>query len=570
MGSELGITPDSKPQADYSPVSIWWACWAAVWTFAVALGMAYLIVHRDMPTLRIRGLGLSLSAVVLLHLYWGCVQFGTMIGAIMPGDAQYWVMGIYLPWGISLFHASNSRFLHVAKHQKQYAHHDSRQLEAVPNAPAKGGGLINRFRRLEYTKKILVILGIVIPIQLFITILMWLISRKWHSSWGIPGTEVHGTPMEQATEMGRGWEWWPSVAGQLFWSWVVAPIVLWKSRHIHDTQGWRVQTIGCAIASLPATPMWLIGLYVDGMQKVNQYWIPPQWICLSIIFIEIFTVFLPCWEVMRSKTLRKETLDAIAQWEEKKASSPEGRSLGSISTMVDSMMSGWKSTNGSVETSTSNRESILTMGALEHVLARNPGPLQKFSALNDFSGENVAFLTSVAEWKSSFPKGCSDPTAAQDENCRTLIRERFNRALRIYARFISVRHAEFPVNISSQDLRKLESIFDQAASTLYTVEGEGEVDPATPFENPGSYPMKSPLSPAFPDSAKHPTTSSESLISDRVQYWGDVPEDFGPNVFDNAEESIKYLVLTNTWPKFVRNRRGSTDSSDTARNGDAV
>lgn len=30
-------------------------------------------------------------------------------------------------------------------------------------------------------------------------------------------------------------------------------------------------------ASLHAAPMWLIALYVPGMQPVNQYWVPPQW-----------------------------------------------------------------------------------------------------------------------------------------------------------------------------------------------------------------------------------------------------------------------------------------------------
>jgi hypothetical protein len=52
-------------------------------------------------------------------------------------------------------------------------------------------------------------------------------------------------------------------------------------------------------------------------------------------------------------------------------------------------------------------------------------------------------------------------------------------------------------------------------------------------------------------------------IHDRVQYWGDVPESFGPNVFDDTQESIKYLVLTNTWPKFVKNRTASIDSGRT-------
>lgn len=84
--------------------------------------------------------------------------------------------------------------------------------------------------------------------QLFLTILMWLISRKWHSGWGIPGTEVYGTEMEQRMEMGRGWEWWPGIFWQFVWAWIIAPCVLWQSRNINDTHGWRLQTIGCAVA----------------------------------------------------------------------------------------------------------------------------------------------------------------------------------------------------------------------------------------------------------------------------------------------------------------------------------
>ena len=37
---------------------------------------------------------------------------------------------------------------------------------------------------------------------------MFLISRKFHSGWGISGTEVTGTAMEQKAEQGRGWEWY--------------------------------------------------------------------------------------------------------------------------------------------------------------------------------------------------------------------------------------------------------------------------------------------------------------------------------------------------------------------------
>lgn len=39
---------------------------------------------------------------------------------------------------------------------------------------------------------------------------MWAISRKYHPSFGIPGTGVHGSPMEVKVQQGRGWEWYVS------------------------------------------------------------------------------------------------------------------------------------------------------------------------------------------------------------------------------------------------------------------------------------------------------------------------------------------------------------------------
>jgi hypothetical protein len=52
-----------------------------------------------------------------------------------------------------------------------------------------------------------------------------------------------------------------------------------------------------------------------------------------------------------------------------------------------------------------------------------------------------------------------------------------------------------------------------------------------------------------------------------VQYWGDIPADFDSSIFDAAEASIKYLVLTNTWPKFIKDRRNSIGSFETLNVG---
>ena len=36
---------------------------------------------------------------------------------------------------------------------------------------------------------------------------MFLVSRKFHNSFGIDGTEVHGTPSQQMAQGRKGWEW---------------------------------------------------------------------------------------------------------------------------------------------------------------------------------------------------------------------------------------------------------------------------------------------------------------------------------------------------------------------------
>ncbi|KDN72134.1 hypothetical protein CSUB01_11272 [Colletotrichum sublineola] len=563
MDSETESAP-AAPSFNTEPAAIFFLVWAGVWTVALLCGMAFLFSHRNMSFLRIRGLFLSFAAVTMLHLWWTAVQITLSIGQFMPDGAEFWIMSLYLPFGIALFHGSNSRFLHIAKAQRKYAEKplwapSMSQPQQSPACNCRDRTIAGRLRKLDYTTKMLAVVSTGMAVQLLLTVVMYLVSRKYHPWFGAPGTEVKGTPMQKKVEMGRGWEYWPSVFWQFVWAWIVAPVILWESRRIRDTQGWRLQTIACCTASLHATPLWLVALYVPGMAPVNRYFIAPQWICLSIIFIEIFTIFIPCWQVLKHKSLQKETLEAIASWEAKNKARNGRDSIFTDSTKVGSHDSiTWQSLV-QLEKNTSQTESVYTMGALEYILDKNPEPLRQFSALRDFSGENIAFLSAVTEWKASIPR-----TADSQEKSSELTRERFNRALRIYTEFISPYHAEFQINIASQDLKRLEKVFGNAARILHGYRTERFMDPVVPFEDV----------PCSQDSASDGSErniltryGSGERITDRVQYWGDIPEEFNARVFDDAEASIKYLVLTNTWPKFVKERRyslGSEDSGETA------
>lgn len=314
--------------------------------------------------------------------------------------------------------------------------------------------------------------------------------------------------------------------------------------------GWRTQTIACCICSLHAAPMFLIASYVPAFQKVNAYFTPSQWlvspVCcqtnishqqkhrihLSTTMYEIFTVFVPIFEIVKMWILNKKAADSSARC-----------SSDSPSIRVRTPGSGeWKNTSSSTLAEkgqasvylgecTSGR--MFAMDALEHALATSPEPLQDFAAYNDFSGENIAFLTSTASWKSSW----SEKPDQEDQ-----VRGAYNHALWIYTTFISPRDAEFPLNISSQALKQLQTVFEKPARILC---GEGSVNPATPFEGENN------------------STLSSQVVGFQVQYTGEIPDGFNMAVFDGVQDHVKHLVLTNTWPKFIESmRRRSSDSLD--------
>ncbi|KAG6064117.1 hypothetical protein E4U32_000537 [Claviceps aff. humidiphila group G2b] len=534
MGSELGITPSTKPKARLDTLGIFWLALSATWTVILFGAMLFLWWKRDVSVLRVRGLGLSLTAISILHCFWLCVTTGYVYAPLMPEVYEFWIMSIWVPFGFALFHASNTRFLYVTSAQKKYIQKPV-ETRSDDQRPRIRKTIAARWRMLPYTTKVLAVVGLGMFFHLLLTVFVFLVSRKFHSTWGIPGTEVSGTWMEQKYEQGRGWEWWPSIVWQMFWAWIVAPVILWRSRGLPNIQGWRTQTIACCISGLHAAPMWLIALYAPGMTEVNNYFIPPQWIALSIMMLEVFTVFIPLWEACKQDSLSRETLASINRWEARqKMAQHSGKSIGSSTSGSSGAVSWTGSKNGSVSTSGT---SILTMDALEHTLAVNPEPLQEFSAVSDFSGENIAFLTRVRQWRAqhTFGTGTGTGTAktakCESDSAITLVvsRESYESALLIYIDFICPISAEFQVNLSSRDFKKLRSIFSDAARMVTS--GRSHHDPVTPFAD-------SPMRP-----------EEDTAL---VRYMGPIPDEFSDSIFDEAELSIKYLVLTNTWPKFIK------------------
>ncbi|KAG6289563.1 hypothetical protein E4U46_002475 [Claviceps purpurea] len=535
--------PPTPPKFD--PVGTFYIAFGASWTLLVVAGMLFCALNHDNPVLKIRCIPLSFGAIILLHSYWILAQVTYSVGMSMPivlaYDIQYFFMGVYYPLGMALFHASNLRFLRIAKLQRHFARSEVRGREER----SREGGVLSGFRRVrgwEYTAQVMFWVGLGISVQILLTIVMWLACKKYHPSFGMPGTEIKGSTFpEQLVDLGRGWEWWPSLLWQLVWTWIVAPYLIWQSWDIRDTMGWRTQTIACCTASLHAVPMFLIASYVPAFQKVNVYFAPSQWIHLSIMVFEIFALFVPAYLVIRSWSTVRRVNTSNDRW--------EVDSMKSTSDVSSSIVADWKSSSTSIsekeppdffEQDLGDR--FLTMAALDYLLRNNPTPLQNFSAMHDFSGENIAFLTRAARFKASWPVM---PSGAQ-------VLDVYNEALGIYTDFISTKDAEFPLNLASRDLKAQEDIFEYAARSLM---GGSDANPATPFD------VEAPRGGFLGNSS----TASDIFLL--VQYRGPVPDAFSLDVFDQIESHVKYLVLTNTWPKFVgemraRRREGGLNCSE--------
>lgn len=158
--------PTSPPNWDR--VGVFYISWCVSWTTLLLAGMIFCLVNRHNPVLRFRGLPLSFSAIALLHVYWILGQITYPIGGtmhmVLAYDIQYFGMGVYFPLGIALFHASNHRFLHIAKLQKQFVHPELRTEHGCNGADSSW---LCRLRNIKYTTKISLFVGIGMVFQVY-------------------------------------------------------------------------------------------------------------------------------------------------------------------------------------------------------------------------------------------------------------------------------------------------------------------------------------------------------------------------------------------------------------------
>jgi hypothetical protein len=178
-----------------------------------------------------------------------------------------------------------------------------------------------------------------------------------------------------------------------------------------------------------------------------------------------------------------------------------------------------------------------SMQALEFSIEHSIDSLIEWTASREFTAENTIFLREVRNFKKKWSSLRTVTTAQR--------RQMHNEASLIFFTLINPFTAEAPINIEYKIFKKLQRQFEGIEYDPYMPQSRSSSNlmSPTPRDNvvcPWENTLDRPAS--FESSSSASSTASTRSI---------VPSEFTDGVFDSAFESIKYLVFTNTWPRYV-------------------
>lgn len=267
--------------------------------------------------------------------------------------------------------------------------------------------------------------------------------------------------------------------------------------------------------------------------------------------MQAVTIFFPIFESYKIRAAARSIPSELEEWEEENTASTLASNPGNRAKR--------SSDEKSAHSSTPERYwSMDTYGmpALKVALATYPQALLQFAATKDFTAENIIFLLHIQAWRTACGEGSRRMADIPADERMQL----FKLAVDIYAECISEKTAEFPINIEGPVRARLDAIFKPAISAS---KGKGNADAvaSATVTSGHSHSIAETLIKESEIVTVHARNSSLTTNSETENKNGSFPslicgpdgltEYFDERVFDAAEKSINYLVLTNTWRKFV-------------------
>ena len=131
-------------------------------------GVGWLILNRNLYFLKMRNIILAIVSTTFLHLYLVKILLAYTTNNHFSCAAEFWIMSIYLPFGIALFQANMVQLHSVSGRQKKFLQQQAfLAQEAVPlQLPERGlRGLWKRWCALTAIRRTEILIGVGMVVQ---------------------------------------------------------------------------------------------------------------------------------------------------------------------------------------------------------------------------------------------------------------------------------------------------------------------------------------------------------------------------------------------------------------------
>ena len=324
----------------------------------------------------------------------------------------------------------------------------------------------------------------------------------------------------------------------------------------------------------------------------------------GLMTIEVVTLGFPIYAFFKSKKAAREVNNALADFDQKRLQSfDEGTTLGGSNNSL-------KISKGS--TKGSKKGKMYPMESLDACLTGNHDGLQVYASCMELNGENIIFLTKVIAFTQSCQRTFYETCELTSEfrRARTAM---FRLGLSIFVSLVHSGTASYPINIESHIYASLLSVFGPATALVASAKHASRSpsiassSKITPWDDPSSsdihdndtttnentntnngyfshsntsYPMRalSSRKSTRNESSEHIVNVAENELIDGAGAGGDgdvdggdgyvrrdpldgvkVPAEFDERVFDAAFKSVRFMVWTETWQRYMawKRREGS-------------
>lgn len=170
MLNPLGRNWGSK--VNWDDLGKFFAAFAISWTVILYVGIAWLLYYRKLPSIHMRNVPLIISSTTFLHVYLLKIVLAYTTNGHFLCSAEFWIMSIYLPFGIALFQANMVQLLSISTQQRKLLDGD-RSSTLHPVHPGGLRGIWSRWRSLNPLKQGYILIGIGMGIQVYT-------PRKFH------------------------------------------------------------------------------------------------------------------------------------------------------------------------------------------------------------------------------------------------------------------------------------------------------------------------------------------------------------------------------------------------------